>query len=80
MKDLLELITTSPDIRNGKPCIKDTRITVYDVLEYMASGMSEQEILNDFPALTQEHIRAVLTFAAMREKRLASGQGNETAA
>ncbi len=69
--DLLERITINPEVRSGKPCIKDTRITVYDVLEYLAGGMSEDEILEDFPSLQREDIRAVLTFAAVRERRLA---------
>jgi uncharacterized protein (DUF433 family) len=64
-------ITVTPDVRSGKPCIRGTRITVADVLEYMASGMTEQEILGDFPDLRAEHIRAVLAFAAARERRLA---------
>ena len=67
-----ELITVTPSIRGGKPCIAGSRITVYDVLEYLAGGMSEQEILADFPSLRSEHIRAVLVFAANREKRLAA--------
>jgi len=70
--NLEELITVSPDVRGGKPCIAGSRITVYDVLEYLAGGMTEQEILADFPALRVEHIRAVLAFAAQREKRLAA--------
>ena len=65
-------ITVSPEIRSGKPCIKGTRITVYDVLEYLAGGMSEDQILSDFPDLTRENIRAVLAFAAARERRLAN--------
>lgn len=67
-------ITIEPDKRGGKPCIRGLRITVYDVLEYLASGMSEQDILTDFPDLTSEDIRAVLAFAADRERRLASTQ------
>ncbi len=62
----------NPAIRSGKPCIKNTRITVYDVLEYLAGGMSEDEILSDFPDLTREDIRAALAFAAARERRLAN--------
>jgi uncharacterized protein (DUF433 family) len=64
------LITINPARRSGKPCIRDTRIAVYDVLEYLASGMTEAEIIADFPELTQEDIRACLTFAADRERRL----------
>ena len=67
-----ERISVKAAVRNGKPCIKGTRITVYDVLEYMAGGMSEDEILADFPDLTREDIRACLAFAAARERRLSS--------
>ena len=65
-------ISVDPAVRSGKPCIKGTRITVYDVLEYLAGGMSEDEILRDFPDLTREDIRAALAFAAARERRLAN--------
>ena len=65
-------ITIDPEVRGGKPCIRGTRITVYDVLEYLAGGMSEDQILEDFPSLQREDIRAVLEFAAARERRLAS--------
>ncbi|MBW2397189.1 MAG: DUF433 domain-containing protein [Deltaproteobacteria bacterium] len=65
-------ISVDPDVRSGKPCIKGTRITVYDVLEYLAGGMAEDEILGDFPGLKVEDIRACLGFAAARERRLAS--------
>ena len=65
-------ITVNPAIRSGKPCIKGTRITVYDVLEYLAGGMSEDQILSDFPDLAREDIRAALAFAAARERRLAN--------
>ncbi len=64
-------ITVSPGVRSGKPCIKGTRITVYDVLEYLAGGMTEAQILSDFPDLTADDIRACLAFAASRERRLA---------
>jgi uncharacterized protein (DUF433 family) len=67
-----ELITVTPGVRSGKPCVRGTRITVLDVLEYLAAGMAEQQILADFPSLTSESIRAVLAFAAARERRLAS--------
>lgn len=80
MRDLRELITINPDIRGGKPCIRGTRITVYDILEYMAGGMSEAEILADFPSLQPEHLRAVLMFAAQRERRLSMGIPHEIAA
>jgi len=65
-------ISVNPAVRGGKPCVKGTRITVYDVLEYLAGGMSEDEILSDFPDLTREDIRASLAFAATRERRLAN--------
>ena len=68
--DYLELITIEPDKRSGQPCIRGLRMTVQDVLEYLASGMSVEEILEDFPDLTAEDIRACLTFAAERERRL----------
>lgn len=64
-----DIITIEPGKRGGKPCIRGMRITVYDVLEYLASGMSQQEILDDFPYLTEEDIRACLAYAADREKR-----------
>ena len=63
-------ITIEPGKRGGKPCIRGLRITVYDILEYLASGMTEQEILKDFPDLTTEDIRACLAFAADRERKL----------
>ncbi len=65
-------ITLEPEKRGGKPCIRGLRITVYDVLEYLASGMTEAQILADFPDLEREDIRAVLAFAAERERRLVS--------
>lgn len=65
-------ITIDPAKRGGKPCIRGLRITVYDVLEYLASGMSEADILKDFPDLTREDIRACLEFAADRERKLVS--------
>jgi uncharacterized protein (DUF433 family) len=65
-----ERISIDPGVRGGKPCVKGTRITVYDVLEYLAGGMSEDQILTDFPDLTREDIRACLAFAAARERRL----------
>jgi uncharacterized protein (DUF433 family) len=63
-------ISVDPAVRSGRPCIKGTRVTVYDVLEYLAGGMTEEEILRDFPDLTREDIRATLAFAAARERRL----------
>jgi uncharacterized protein (DUF433 family) len=65
-----ERISVNPGVRSGKPCVKGTRITVYDVLEYLAGGMSEDQILADFPDLTRDDIRACLGFAAARERRL----------
>lgn len=59
-------ITIEPGKRSGKPCIRGLRITVYDVLDYLASGMTEDEILDDFPDLTREDIKACLAFAAAR--------------
>jgi uncharacterized protein (DUF433 family) len=70
--DYRQVITIGPDKRGGKPCIRGLRITVYDVLEYLASGMSEAEILRDFPDLTAEDIRACLAFAADRERKFVS--------
>ncbi len=62
------IITIQPGKRNGQPCIRNMRITVYDVLEWMASGMTVQDILNDYPELTIEDIQACLQFAAARER------------
>jgi len=67
-----DIISIEPGKRGGNPCIRGMRITVYDVLEYLASGMSDQEIMDDFPDLTLEDIRACLAFAADRERRLVS--------
>ena len=64
------LITIEPGKRSGKPCIRGMRITVSDVMEYLASGMTEVEILSDFPELTADDIHACLAFAADREKKL----------
>jgi uncharacterized protein (DUF433 family) len=68
----LERITMTPDVRFGKPCIRGTRITVGDVLGYLAGGMSEDQILADFPQLTRDDIRACLAYAAERERRTQS--------
>jgi uncharacterized protein (DUF433 family) len=68
--DYRDRITIEPGKRGGKPCIRGLRMTVYDVLEYLASGMSEAEILHHFPDLTAEDIRACLAFAADRERKL----------
>jgi uncharacterized protein (DUF433 family) len=64
-------IVVDPAIRGGKPCIKGTRITVYDILEYLAGGMTEDEVLRDFQGLAREDVRAALEFAAARERKLA---------
>jgi uncharacterized protein (DUF433 family) len=68
--DYTKIISIEAGKRGGKPCIRGLRVTVYDVLEYLASGMSEDEILSDFPDLTRDDIRACLAFAADRERRL----------
>jgi uncharacterized protein (DUF433 family) len=68
--DYRKIITVEAGKRGGKPCIRGMRITVQDVLEYLAGGMSAGEILADFPDLTQEDIRACLAFAADRERKL----------
>ncbi len=68
--DYRQRITIEPGKRSGKPCIRGLRITVYDVLDYLAAGMTDQEILGEFPDLELEDIRAVLAFAADRERRL----------
>ena len=65
-------ITIEAGKRGGKPCIRGMRITVYDVLDYLASGMSHEEILKDFPDLAEDDIRACLAFAADRERKLAT--------
>jgi uncharacterized protein (DUF433 family) len=71
---LRQRITIEPGKRSGKPCIRGMRITVYDVLSYLASGMTYQEILEDFPYLTQEDILACLSYAANRERQTLSIQ------
>ncbi|MCF7802107.1 MAG: DUF433 domain-containing protein [Candidatus Marinimicrobia bacterium] len=68
--DYKKYITIEADRRAGKPCIRDTRITVYDILEYLASGMTEAQIRQDFPELTTEDIQACYAFAADRERKL----------
>lgn len=67
-----EIITIEPGKMGGKPCIRGLRITVYDVLDYLASGMTEAEILADFSDLTADDLRACLKFAAARQRRLLS--------
>lgn len=66
---LLARITIDPAVRFGKPCIRGTRITVGDVLGYLAGGMDERELLSDFPQLTHDDVRACLAYAAERERR-----------
>jgi uncharacterized protein (DUF433 family) len=70
--DLKSMIETRPGVRSGKPCFIGTRIAVYDVLDYLAAGMTSAEIVDDFPELTEDHVRAAIGFAAMRERRLAT--------
>ena len=72
---LLNRITVDPGKRSGKPCVRGLRITVTDVLDYLASGMSESEIVRDFPELEIEDVRACLVFAAERERRLLGSVG-----
>jgi uncharacterized protein (DUF433 family) len=71
----LERITVDPSVRFGKPCVRGTRLTVGDVLGYLAGGMTEAEVLANFPQLTHEDILACLAFAAERERRLVSIPG-----
>ena len=71
--DYRKIITIEPGKRSGKPCIRGMRITVYDVLEYLAGGMTVEEVLADFPYLTREDIQACLAFAADAEKRTMYG-------
>ncbi|HEY0764008.1 MAG TPA: DUF433 domain-containing protein [Pyrinomonadaceae bacterium] len=68
--DYRDYITIDPNKRGGKPCVRGLRITVYEVLEYLASDMSEAQILDDFPDLTHEDLKACIAFAADRERRL----------
>ena len=68
--DYSQIITIEPGKRSGQPCIRGTRMTVQDVLEYLASGMTADEILADFPDLTADDVRACLAYAADRERRL----------
>lgn len=70
LMDYREYITIEPNKRGGKPCIRGLRITVYEVLEYLASEMTEEEILADFPDLTKDDLKAAIAFAADRERRL----------
>ncbi len=67
--DYSKIITMEPGKRSGKPCIRGLRMTVYDVLEYLASGMTHEELLADFPYLTEADILACLAYAADRERK-----------
>lgn len=77
--DYSKIITVEPGKRSGKPCIRGLRITVYDVLDYLASGMTQEQILRDFPYLTAEDILACLAFAADRERKTAFLAGEAVA-
>ena len=68
--DYRNYITIEPNKRGGKPCVRGLRITVYEVLEYLASDMTEEQILTDFPDLTKNDLKACIAFAADRERRL----------
>lgn len=70
MTDYQKIITINPERRFGKPCIRNTRITVFDVLGWLASGMNNSQILKDFPELTLEDIAACLSYAAERERKI----------
>jgi len=72
LMDYRDRILIDPEIRFGKPCVRGTRISVGDVLSYLASGMTEQQLLADFPQLTSEDVLACLAFAAERERRVVS--------
>lgn len=70
MKTYQEIISVNPNVRSGKPCVRNLRITVSDVLGYLAAGMTSKEIIADFPKLTEEDIRACLAYAADSEKHV----------
>ncbi len=74
MTDYRAILTMDAGKRGGKPCIRGMRITVYDVLSYLASGMSVEEVLQDFPYLTREDIQACLSYAAEREAKQLTAQ------
>ena len=69
---MLSLIEVRDGVRGGKPCFVGTRITVYDVLDYLAGGMTAAQIVGDFPELTEDRVRAAIEFAAVRDRRLAT--------
>ncbi len=73
-----DILTIEPDKRGGKPCIRHMRITVYDVLGWLAAGMSQAEILDDFPELTETDIRACLEFAVDREHQVMISVGSNS--
>ena len=68
MENFLSRIEIRPDVRSGKPCVKGTRMTIQDVLEYLASGMSEAQVLEDFPYITHLDVLACLQYAAQKER------------
>lgn len=70
MTDYRKVIVINPELRFGKPCIRNTRISVYDVLSWLASGMTSEKILEDYPELTENDIQACLAYAADREHRI----------
>ncbi|MEN8122692.1 MAG: DUF433 domain-containing protein [Bacteroidota bacterium] len=75
-----EYITINPNVRFGKPCIKNTRISVADILGWLASGMTYEAIIDDFPEIKEEHISAALMFAANREQAIKTIINDKTAA
>ena len=80
MNNYRKYISIDPNIRFGKPCIINTRISIADILSYLASGMSNEEIIIDFPEIKTEHIIAALTFAANREQAIKTIVNDKTAA
>lgn len=70
MKNYKKIIRIRPDVRFGKPCVRETRISVYDVLSWLASGMTPKDIIEDYPELSTEDIQACLAYAADREHRI----------
>jgi uncharacterized protein (DUF433 family) len=70
MKHYSEIITINPEIRFGKPCIRGMRISVYDILSWLAAGMTTAEILADYPELTDEDVKATLSYAADKEHKI----------
>jgi uncharacterized protein (DUF433 family) len=70
MKHYSEIVTIDPQVRFGRPCIRGMRITVYDILSWLASGMTTKEIIEDYPELTDEDVKAALAYAAEREHKI----------